>query len=435
MDEIKSIREAGVVGAGGAGFPAYVKLQSSVRTFILNGAECEPLLHKDKEIIRNYARDVISGVNIALSLTGAERAYIAIKEKYVDVIAAIDKAIDNEEIEIFKLGDFYPAGDEFELVYEITGKIIPEGGIPLNVGVVVNNVETILNVKNAIEGNSVIEKFVTVCGAVKEPFTAKVKIGTPFELLIEKAVPETSYFKVIDGGPMTGNVVDYKKAFVTKTTSGIVVLPEDHYLIKRKTLPSRSILKITQYCTQCTRCTDLCPRKLLGHKIRPHRVMRNVGYKLLGSEVAMDVFNCCQCGLCEYFSCPVELSPMSTIREMKEYLISQGVKPVKRKNPVPDMEKKSRRVPVKRLVQRIGLTQYLKDAPLSHENITSREYVIMLKQHIGAKAVPLKKPGSKVTEGEKIADVDEKSLGVPVHSPVDGKIVEITDNYVKVREG
>ncbi|HDI82379.1 MAG TPA: hypothetical protein ENF18_01135, partial [candidate division WOR-3 bacterium] len=302
MNEIDAIKQAGVVGAGGAGFPTYVKMQSTVKTFILNAAECEPLLHKDKEIIRYFAGDVISGMKIAINLTGAEMGFIAVKEKYSDVIAAIDKVLDTDKIKIFPLGDFYPAGDEFELVYEITGKVIPAGGIPLDVGCVVNNVETIYNLNNAISGIPVTEKFITVAGAVENPYTARVKIGSPFLPLIEMAKPVTKYYRVIEGGPMTGTVVDHENAFVTKTTSGIIILPEDHYLIKRKTIPSKSILKITQYCTQCTRCTDLCPRHLLGHTIRPHRVIRNIGYKLTDTDVVMDVFNCCQCGLCEYFS-------------------------------------------------------------------------------------------------------------------------------------
>ena len=434
MNEIDAIKQAGVVGAGGAGFPTYVKMQSTVKTFILNAAECEPLLHKDKEILRHFARDVISGMKIAMNLTGAEIGFVAVKKKYPDVIAAIDKELDTDKIKIFPLGDFYPAGDEFELVYEITGKAIPSGGIPLDVGCVVNNVETIYNLNNAISGIPVTEKFITVAGAVENPYTARVKIGSPFLPLIEMAKPVTKYYRVIEGGPMTGTVVDHENAFVTKTTSGIIILPEDHYLIKRKTIPSKSILKITQYCTQCTRCTDLCPRHLLGHTIRPHRVMRNIGYKLTDTDVVMDVFNCCQCGLCEYFSCPVMLSPMSTIMEMKQFLISQGVKPEKGKNPEPDIEKKSRRVPVKRLVQRIDIIKYLTDAPLTEIKTEPREFTLLLKQHIGTPASPIKKPGEPVKKGEKVADIEDGKPGTPVHSPVDGKIVAITGEYIRIRK-
>ncbi|MCD6277235.1 hypothetical protein J7J69_03210, partial [candidate division WOR-3 bacterium] len=233
MNEIDTIKQAGVVGAGGAGFPTYVKMQSTVTTFILNAAECEPLLHKDKEIIRHFARDVIAGMKVAMNLTGAEIGFVAVKKKYPDIIAAIDKVLDTDKIKIFPLGDFYPAGDELELVYEITGKVIPSGGIPPNVGCVVNNVETIYNLNRAISGIPVTEKFITVAGAVENPYTARVKIGSPFLPLIEMAKPVTKYYRVIEGGPMTGTVVDHENAFVTKTTSGIIILPEDHYLIKR----------------------------------------------------------------------------------------------------------------------------------------------------------------------------------------------------------
>jgi len=120
--------------------------------------------------------------------------------------------------------------------------------------------------------------------------------------------------------------------------------------------------------------------------------------------------------------------------EMKQFLISQGVKPEKGKNPEPDIEKKSRRVPVKRLIQRIGIIKYLTDAPLTEIKTEPREFTLLLKQHIGTPASPIKKPGEPVKKGEKVADIEDGKPGTPVHSPVDGKIVAITGEYIRIRK-
>ena len=164
-----------MVGAGGAGFPTHVKLSGKADTLLLNAAECEPLLHKDKEVLREFADAVIEGMDAGMKLVGAQRGVIGIKEKYRDVIDLLRTKLPRH-IDVAPLRDAYPAGDEFILVYDVLGRVIPPGGIPLAVGAVVMNVETAMNVARAAE-QPVTEKYLTVAGAVAEPVTLRVPLG------------------------------------------------------------------------------------------------------------------------------------------------------------------------------------------------------------------------------------------------------------------
>ncbi|RLE24584.1 MAG: hypothetical protein DRJ08_00620, partial [Acidobacteria bacterium] len=177
MSFVETIRNAGIIGAGGAGFPTYVKMQSSPDTLICNAAECEPLLYTDYYVIQNHIEGVVRGILLAKAQLGAERAVFAIKEKRHELFPAIEKAIKEAGggIEIFTLGDYYPAGDEQSLVHDVTGRIVPQNGIPIQVNVVVNNVLTFFQLWNAIENNvPVTERYVSVVGRVKHPYVAVV---------------------------------------------------------------------------------------------------------------------------------------------------------------------------------------------------------------------------------------------------------------------
>src|SRR6516162_869481 len=156
------LRECGVVGAGGAGFPTYVKAQSQVEYLIANGAECEPLIHKDAELMLHFPKEILAGMVTMMDATSAKQGKFGIKSKHHEAIEAL-KANLPGRVEFTLLGDFYPSGDEYELVYAATGRLIPPAGIPLAVGCVVNNVETLYNVHQAERDIPVTQKFVSVC--------------------------------------------------------------------------------------------------------------------------------------------------------------------------------------------------------------------------------------------------------------------------------
>ena len=180
----ETLKEMGVVGAGGAGFPTHVKADSKVEFLLANGAECEPLLHKDFEIMCHYPAQICAGMEAMRQATGAQQGKFGLKEKNQAAIHAITPEAAKYNFEMVLLGDFYPSGDEYELVYAATNRLIPAGGIPLHVGCVVNNVETFYNVHQALEGKSVTHKFLTVTGCVGKPQSLWVPVGLTFRELI-----------------------------------------------------------------------------------------------------------------------------------------------------------------------------------------------------------------------------------------------------------
>src|SRR5579863_1146717 len=203
----EQLRESGVVGAGGAGFPTYIKAQSQVEFLIANGAECEPLIHKDAELMKHFPAGILAGMTSMMDAVGAKSGKFGIKTKNAESLAALKQNLTGDRIEFVMLGDFYPSGDEYELVYTATGRLIPPAGIPLQVGCVVNNVETLYNVHEAEQGTPVTGKFLSVCGAVKEPKSFWIPIGTSFrDLLALAGGAAVSDFGIFVSGIMMGTL-------------------------------------------------------------------------------------------------------------------------------------------------------------------------------------------------------------------------------------
>ncbi len=242
QDLLKSVRDAGVVGAGGAGFPTFKKLEVQVSHIIANGAECEPLLQKDRESMAHDQDAFFQGLASMQQQTKAAHVTIAVKRKNVDVLESMRGRADKAGYEHFVYEDVYPAGDEYVLVYEITGKQIPPGGLPLHVDCVVDNVETIINIGKAVAGQPVVDKYVTITGAVASPYTAVVPVGTSFADCIRAAggctVDDPT---ILVSGVMMGGVSRDLSQPISKTTAGLIVLPSDHYLVRRKIGVARNV--------------------------------------------------------------------------------------------------------------------------------------------------------------------------------------------------
>jgi Na+-translocating ferredoxin:NAD+ oxidoreductase RnfC subunit len=221
---VAAVKAAGVVGAGGAGFPTHIKLTASADTIIVNGAECEPLLEVDRQLLSLYRHEVLKGLEAARIAIGARQAHLAIKGKYKSLVDELKMAAASRPwLEIATLPDIYPIGDEQCLVYEVLGRIVPPRGIPIDVGAVVLNVETLYNIARAIDGKPVIDTFVTVSGAVAEPATWQVPVGCAIQDVLSWARPlyDPASLAVIEGGPMMGDLVKELQSPVTKTTKGL----------------------------------------------------------------------------------------------------------------------------------------------------------------------------------------------------------------------
>lgn len=439
MNLLDAIREAGIVGAGGAGFPTHVKLKAKAEWFIVNAAECEPLIETDKYLCRTFADRIIAAAVIVAGHLEAAHTVIALKRKYraeIDALrAAIDKA--GASVEICEMDVFYPAGDEQTMVQLVTGKTVPERGLPLDVGAVVDNVGTLLGIYEAMTaGTAVSSKYLSVVGEVREPIMIHTPIGTPITQCIEAASPQISDYAVIVGGPMMGRVLAdpeaIRNAVVTKTTGNLLVLPRDHYLIERAGRQlSRIRAQARTACIQCRMCTDLCPRYLIGHQIRPHLVMRNLYRE---NEITSDAeflrafgdaANCCSCGVCEMFACPMGLSPRKVNEYMKGELRTRGLMPERTPSPEARPELSMRRIPTERLISRLGLSAY--SGLHAHDciELSPEEVFVPFAQHIGKPAQPVCQVGDTVAKGDLIARAAEGALSANIHAGISGVITEI----------
>ena len=437
INELKlTLKNSGVVGAGGAGFPSYAKLSDKADTILLNCAECEPLLKLHRQVMQVYANEILTALDTVRETVGAQRAIVAIKPSYKKAVDAVKALLGNfKNIEIGLLPEVYPAGDEVVTIYETTGRVVPAGKIPIEVGVTVFNVETILNAYYAItKGAGVTHKYITVTGAVKNPITLRVPLGITVKEVIDLAGgPTIKEYALINGGPMTGSIATDGDV-ITKTSNAILVLPPDQYVIKKRTSnPSISLKRAMSACCQCRMCTDLCPRNLLGHPIEPHRFMRNIS-----SGTANDVkpylgtFFCCSCGLCEMYSCFQELNPRTLIGIVKGSLRKGGI-------PIPEVteapvkkERNGRYILKSRLTAKLGLSEYNRSAPLDETEYKPKSVKILLSQHIGKPAEAIVKMGDTVKVGDTIATADENALGVAIHSSINGMVTEVTDKYIVV---
>ncbi|RMH65599.1 MAG: NADH dehydrogenase subunit [Calditrichaeota bacterium] len=433
---IQVVKEAGIVGAGGAGFPTYKKLENPVETVIINGAECEPLLFKDVTLMENHAADIIDGLQAVMDHTGARQGIVAIKRKNHAAIKAIRSRL-KASMHIFEMEDVYPAGDEYEVVFHATGKRIPAGGFPFEIGILVQNVETIYNIRRAIHNQPVTHSMVTVSGAVNQPYTAWVPLGTPYAHLLEQAGGVTANgFVILDGGPMMGKVVEDLETTVGKTTSGLVVIPRDAHLAARKTQDERTFRRIGKStCDQCSLCTEMCPRYLMGYPIQPHLVMRSLlTSDPLSKSLTPWAQACCECNICSLWACPEELDPRNVCATTKRDLKAQNMwqdaatlqtlmQPV---HPVKDY----RAVPTRRLMRKLGIAHLYRMAPYRDTLPVATELRLSLRQHIGAPAIPVVRVGDAVQSGDPIARAAEDALSVPVHAPCNGVITTVDDNHI-----
>ena len=434
MKELSNIlQQNGIVGAGGAGFPTYAKLNENAETLILNCAECEPLLRLHRQLLEKYAQEIVETFHLIGQAVGAKELVIGIKKAYTKTIDALNGVIGAyPEVRLGLLDEVYPAGDEVVLIYEVTKKVVRPGGLPIEQGVAVFNVETVYNAYRAInQSTPVVDKLVSVVAEVDHPVTVRVPIGTTIEDTVKLAGGITTKNPVyFIGGPMMG-FIGSGSLPVTKTTNAVLVLPEEHLIIQKKRKKTSIDLKrAAACCCQCSMCTDLCPRNRLGHPIQPHLFMRAATCKdVQEPNIFVNTMFCSSCGLCEMYSCMQGLSPRTLMAEYKAGLRANGLRPPQVEAKPVGPEREYRKVPMERLMARLDLTKYNKEAPLDESVVPVSKVKIMLSQHIGAPAAAIVKQGDKVTKGQMIAE-PAKGLSVGIHASIDGVVSEVTDKYV-----
>jgi len=443
MDLLEKIRLAGVTGCGGAGFPTHIKYNTQVEHLILNGVECEPLLRTDRYIMLRHASEILRTAAAVGEFLGAKQITVALKHNYIEEIRTLKQEIQKMgyPISLFEMKSIYPAGDEQVIVYEVTGRVVPPSGIPLDVGCVVSNVATMLAVSDAMENRPFTDKYLTVTGNVKQPRILQAPLGTSLKECIDMAGgSNTVNFYGIIGGPMMGELLsagELESAALTKTTSGIIVLPADHPLIPKSKISLRHILnRAKSSCIQCSFCSQMCPRYLLGHPLEPHKIMRLAAMggdleEQVASEVMQSALICSECGVCEVYACPMGLQPRQVIRQIKGMLREKGIRYLRRAEVLStSSEREYRKVPSRRLASRLGFLEWYESPVPPLQRIQPDQVGIALKGSLGAAALAEVKPGDLVKKGECIASVEKGALGALVHASIDGVVLSVDGEIV-----
>lgn len=311
---INLIKEAGIVGMGGATFPTHVKLSPPadkvIDSIIINAAECEPYLTCDHRLLIEEGEKIVQGLKVILKLFPQAHGYIGIENNKPDAIEVIEKLVKNEHnISVSSLKTKYPQGAEKQLIYSITKREVPSGKLPADVGCIVQNVGTVFQIyKTIVLGEPLVERIVTVTGeAIKNPKNLKVKIGTSIRELVENACGgfKETPIKVISGGPMMGMTISSLDIPITKGSSGVLALTKDMAVLPKQT-----------HCIRCGKCVNACPMNLIPCKIQ------NLGQAndLEGFE-KMNGLDCIECGCCT-FVCPAKNNLLQSIRVAKRTVIA-----------------------------------------------------------------------------------------------------------------
>lgn len=436
---IDRVREAGVVGQGGAGFPSHVKYAAKAETVIVNGCECEPLLATDQWLMVQRAAELMQASAAVGAGVGATACILAVKKKNAHAVAAL-RAVPDCGVELRLVEDFYPAGDEQSLIRIVLDKCVPPLAIPAKQGVLVTNVGTLLAAWDAREGKPVIRKVLTVAGAVARPSVLEVPVGTSVAECLQVCGGATVEEPVcILGGPIMGKVAEqFSKEVVTKTLSGVIVVPAGHPLHANS---RQSIAKMRKAasaaCIQCRFCTDLCPRYLNGQDFETHKIMRAFAANSeLTAPAALQAFLCCECGVCELMACPMALSPRRINIALKNAFRTAGLAYTpddgEGDRSVPRSCATYRQMPSKRLAIRMGLGPYLGRIPEFLPTAEPESIRIPLRQHIGSAAVPVVTAGDRVQVGDLVAEIAENALGARIHAGMSGEVTRV-DASIHIR--
>ena len=420
------MKEAGIVGAGGAGFPSYAKLADGVDTLLINGAECEPLLYTDYILLQKELPMVLAGISAVVEYANIPRALLCVKAHTAQRLQWQDGTTLAAKIFVKILPDVYPMGDEISLIYQATDRVVKAGNLPIQSRVIVYNVETMYNVAAALKfSQNVTMKWLTVAGDIPNPIVVKVPVGAYVSDVFERYqinVPEETHV-VVDGGPSMGKLINHHTAVVTKTTKSLLILPKNIPAIESKYLDGKkSIARAETACCQCTRCTDICPRHLLGYPLEPHKMVRTAKTAAeLSPQMVLAATLCCGCGLCETLACCQGISPRAVINEYKALLAKNKLRFVAERESSPLSEREYRMIPSTRWASALGVAKFDKTAKYAGEWTDCNRVEILLSQHIGAPSVPLVKDGDRVRRGEKIAE-SANGLSLPQYASLSGRV-------------
>ena len=436
--ELKSIlQKNGVVGAGGAGFPSFGKLTDSAAFLIVNAVECEPLMYTDLTLCGEKLDDIVLGMRAVMEFANIPEGLLCIKDYRALHLGLEDGQELATGVHVKHVPDVYPMGDEINLIYTATGRLVQPGHLPISQGIIVYNAETIYNIGLAVhQDRPVVEKWLTVGGNVPEVLCVRVPVGMKIAELFKKlnvTVPE--HHVVIDGGPSMGEIINLRTAVVTKTTKALLVLPDDIPAVTSKLRTANENLRMAaSTCCQCSRCTDMCPRHLLGFPLEPHKMIRGtLSTAQITPELVLNATLCCGCGVCGTFACCQDISPMQVIKEFKSILSKHGVRYMADPDDLFEVspDRAYRMLSSSKWKDMLGVTRFDRYPTYIETPVDARRVEIKMSQHIGSPSVPIVAVGDTVTVGQMIAAAGN-GLSVPQYASIAGKITRVDDQKIVI---
>ncbi len=435
MADLKTkLQQNGVVGAGGAGFPSYGKLAEGASILLINAIECEPLSYTDFVLLREKLYDIAAGMRVVMDAAGIPTGILAVKDYRANLLGLTDGQTLSEGITVKHAPNVYPVGDEINLIYTVTGRLVKPGCLPITEGVIVYNAETVYNIGRAAQQNlPVTEKWLTIGGDVSQPVCVKAPVGMRFSDLLAAVgvkVPDTHV--LIDGGPSMG-VIKPISEVVTKTTKALLILPKTiPAVIGKQRTVQENLRMAASVCCQCTRCTDMCPRHLLGYPLEPHKMVRSTLSAAQETPALIQSASlCCSCGVCANFACCQDISPMQVIKEYKKILAQNKLRytagPDETFTPHPD--RSYRMLNSIKWEELLGVAKYDRLPDYLPEKLQAGVVEIRLSQHIGAPAAPCVKVGDTVTENQPVAKA-ANGLSVAQHASIAGKVTFIDEKRI-----
>lgn len=416
-------RAAGITGAV-SGAPTWQRLLESAEVVIANGVSGEPLVRSEAHLVAAYPREVVVGLKHAMQAMHAKRGIIALKRSDRAAIAALSQAIAEDgfakfHIDLRVIDPFFPADDVPVLLHELEK---PQGAA-------VFSVHTLYHLAEAQRGQSMTRRLVTITGCVRTPKTVWAPIGTPLRFLVETAGGPTLDGTpwLLLGGPMRGTVQCGMAGGLTPECGTIAVLPAEHVLVRRRSgALQHELRRAISACNGCERCTELCPSVHRGSPLQPHRIMRALN---LGLDADVAVFaatvDCTACNLCTLYACQAELAPGRIIAEIRNR------QPEPSFSPIPSVGKvkqgnNSLRVPLGRLVKRLGLAGLDHLAPLEPEPFRTDRIELPLSTGHHATV----RQGDYVSFGQVVARPFHENEGVPLHAGLAGVVKSLGETIV-----
>lgn len=427
ITEIKALlQNAGIVGAGGAGFPTYAKLSDEADLLCVNCSECEPLMYTDFILNREEMAKIVKGAELIMAATNIKHTYLAIKVHRAEALGYADGQVLGENVSIKYLPSVYPIGDEIGLIYETTGRLIKAGNLPITAGVIVMNAETVYNAHEAIvSGNPLTEKWLTIAGDIPEKFALKAPLGMRVsEIFKQLGIKVDSDHVIIEGGPSMGSISSPDRAVIKKTTKSILILPKTTRCVENKQSNIDDMLRrAASACCGCTRCTEMCPRYQLGYPLEPHKLIRAALNSAAEDypELIATASLCCSCGVCAEVCCQ-DISPKDVILNLKKILAKNKIKFVADKDYPVNPDRPYRMIKSSKWKDMLGVLKFDAIPTYLPKKLSASRVEIPTSQHIGAPSVPCVNVGDTVNEGDMIATAGQ-GLSVPQYASISGKVV------------